>query len=81
MAIYDRLARACREHKRINAGKVPVRFELHPDHWCELRADRRIVWKVGPYPQPDAFMGVPLEINRSAIEPIMVTSCGMRIEA
>ena len=81
MAIYDRLAQARHEHKRINAGKLPVRFELHPEHWCELRADRRIVWVTGPYPQPDAFMDVPIEINRSAIEPIMVTSCGMRIEA
>ena len=79
-AIYDRLAQACYEHRRINAGKLPVRFELHPEHWCELRADRRIVWMTGPYPQPDSFMDVPLEINRSAIEPVMVTTYATRIE-
>ena len=81
MGIYDRFARASYHHLRMYAGKLPVRFELHPDHWCELLADRRIVWMTGPYPQQDTFMDVPLEINRSAIEPVMVTSCGMRIEA
>ena len=81
MAIYDRLARACREHKRINAGKLPVRFELHPEHLADLRADGRIVeltWSCNP--DLKEFMGVPIEINLSAIEPVMVTSWGMRIE-
>lgn len=78
--IYDRLARARYEHRRINGGKLPVRFELHPEHWCRLRADARTKWMTGPYPQPDAFMDVPIEISRSAINPVMVTSCGIRVE-
>jgi hypothetical protein len=77
--IYDRLKRAIYEHKRMNAGKWPVRFELHPEHWRELRESSGLVWWNGP-PAPNAFMDVPIEISRSAIQPVMVTSCGVRVE-
>lgn len=79
--IYDRLVRARREHIRKTRGELPVRFELHPEHWCELRADKRMLNMAPCCHEPDRFMDVPIEINRSAIEPVMVTSCGMRIEA
>ena len=81
MGIYDRLARASYHHLRMYAGKLPVRFELHPEHLADLRADGRIVeltWSCNP--DLKEFMGVPIEINLSAIEPVMVTSWGMRIE-
>ena len=80
MGIYDRLARAHYKHKRITRGEVPVRFELHPEHLCELGADKRMLTMAPCWREGDGFMGVPIEISRSAIEPVMVTSYATRLE-
>ena len=80
MAIYDRLARARGEHMRKTRGELPVRFELHPKHWCELRADRRMVTMAPCWHERDGFMDVPIEISLSVTEPVMVTTYATRIE-
>lgn len=78
MGIYDRLARARGDHKRKTRGELPVRFEMNPDHWAELRADKRMLnmaWR-----ERDGFMDVPIEISLSVTEPVMVTTYATRIE-
>jgi hypothetical protein len=80
MAMYDRLARARFEHCRLSAGKLPAGFELHPEHWLELRTDRRMVQMTTRTQESDSFMGVPIRISRLVIQPVMVTSEDVRIE-
>ena len=72
LGLWEMLVLARHEHYKKH-GSPPVRFEMHPATYAELRMDERMRYLVFDT-DPPPFMGVPIAVDRLADRLKMITS-------
>ena len=76
LGLWNMLALARHEHDKKH-GCPPVRFEMHPANWCELRMDEKMKYvqmTATGAEMENSFMGVPVVIDRLAYRLKMITA-------
>ena len=76
LGLWNMLALARHEHYKKH-GVPPVRFEMHPANWCELRMDEKMKYvqmTATGAEMENSFMGVPVVVDRLADRLKMITA-------
>ena len=76
LGLWNMLVLARHEHYKKH-GVSPVRFEMHPANWCELRMDEKMKYvqmTATGEGMENSFMGVPVVVDRLADRLKMITA-------